>query len=88
MQAKPLPLIATIGKAMQKCWFKSGHAAFKPFRMADESNSYAGRPRLLLVPKNNPAGLPKLVIQAQKTKGTTNLQVYGRFFQPQLATYQ
>ncbi len=77
MQTKPLPLIATIGKAIQKCWFKSGHAAFKPFRMADESNSYAGRPRLLLVPKNNPAGLPKLVIQAENTKGTTNLQVYG-----------
>ena len=74
---KPLPLIATIGKAMQKCWFKGGHAGFKPFRLSDESNSYAGRPRLLLVPKHKPTGLPSLVVQAEIRQGKTNLQVFG-----------
>ena len=82
LPAKPLPIIVSIGKTMQKCWFKGG--GFAAYRMSDESNSYSGRPRLLLVPKKRPTGLPSLVIQAQANKGKsdTTLQVYG----PLLAT--
>lgn len=74
---KPVAIIASIGKSMQKCWFKTGDPAFRAFRLANESNSYAGRPRLLLVPKNKPTGLPSLVVQAEKTSGATKIQVFG-----------
>lgn len=74
---KPVITIAAIGKTIQKCWFKTGNPIFKPFKMANESNSYAGRPRLLLVPKNNPGGLPKLVIQAEKKNGVTQIEIFG-----------
>ncbi|MCP4184019.1 MAG: hypothetical protein GY761_11990 [Hyphomicrobiales bacterium] len=51
--------------------------------MANEINSYAGRPRLLLVPKHNPAGLPSLVVQAQSKDDLTRLHAFG----PLLATH-
>ncbi len=73
----PLPLIASIGKTIQRCWFKSGNQVFSKFRMANESNSFSGRPRLLLVPRNQPGGLPSLVIQAEKQDGKSKLQVFG-----------
>jgi len=52
-QKAPTSVIVTIAKTAQKCWFKSGDPAFKKFRLAAEVNSYAGRPRFLIVPKNN-----------------------------------
>lgn len=73
----PVVIIAAIGKSMQKCWFKTGNPVFKVFRLANESNSYAGRPRLLLVPKNKPTGLPSLVVQAEKANGATKIQAFG-----------
>ncbi len=83
----PVTLIVAVAKTAQKCWFKSGDTAFKSFRLANEVNSHSGRPRILLVPKSNPGGLPSLVIQAEKkgtsTSGTfTSMQTFG----PLLAT--
>jgi hypothetical protein len=75
--AKPQTLIVSVGKLMQKCWFKSGNRTFRSFRLANETNSFAGRPRLLLVPKNKPTGLPSLVVQAENHKGATQLQIFG-----------
>jgi hypothetical protein len=77
-----LPLIVAIGKNMQTCWFKTNDATFRAFRLANETNSYAGKPRLLLVPKNQPTGLPSLVVEAQTNVGNTRLQAFG----PLLAT--
>ncbi len=77
---QPLTIIASIGKTIQKCWFKSGDPVFSKFRMANESNSHSGRPRLLLVPKNKPTGLPSLVVQAQKTDGKTEITAFGPLF--------
>lgn len=76
-QASPSSVIVSVGKTIQTCWFKSGDPAFRTYRLASEVNSYAGRPRLLLVPKNNPGGLPELVVQAEKSGNSTNLQTYG-----------
>ena len=73
----PLTLIASIGKTIQHCWYKHGTNNFSKYRLANESNSYSGRPRLLLVPKHNPRGLPALVIQAEKTGAKSTLQAYG-----------
>ncbi len=74
---KPITLVASIGKSIQKCWFKSNDPAFRPFKMANESNSLSGRPRLLLVPRNKPTGLPSLVVQAENVNGATRLQAFG-----------
>lgn len=74
--------VVKIAKNAQKCWFKSGDSAFRGFRLAAETNSYAGRPRFLLVPKNDPGGLPSLVVQAEG-KGDassgkfTNIRTFG-----------
>lgn len=74
--------IVAIAKTAQTCWFKSKDPAFKSFRLAAEVNSYAGRPRFLLVPKSNPGGLPKLVVQAEPKNGKTSVTAFG----PMLST--
>ena len=74
---EPLPQMVSIARSMQKCWFKSANATFRPYRLANETNSYAGRPRLLLVPRNKPTGLPSLVVQGEKQNGATVIQAFG-----------
>ena len=78
----PTDMVTAIAASAQKCWFGERAAAFSQYRLADETNSPAGRPRLLLVPKNEPTALPLLVIQAEQrgSAGTgtyTELQAYG-----------
>jgi hypothetical protein len=51
--------------AAHKCWFASKDPAFKPYRMANELNSYSGKPRFLLVPAKNYEAKPLLVVQAE-----------------------
>ena len=83
VKQKPRNLMVTIARNVQNCWFKSTNPGFRKFRMANELNSYADRPRLLLVPKNNPTGLPSLVVQAQAKDNLTRLHAFG----PLLATH-
>ena len=66
-----------VAKQVQACWFKKPDPALKGFRMASEVNSYAGKPRILIVPKNNPQGLPKLVAQAEKSAGRVRFSSFG-----------
>ena len=73
----PVDIMVRIGRTAQACWFASKDPGFGGFRLADETHSPAGRPRLLLVPRRDPGGLPKLVISAEKINGTTDIQVYG-----------
>ncbi|BCH25539.1 hypothetical protein MesoLjLc_54690 [Mesorhizobium sp. L-8-10] len=68
--------------AAQKCWFASKDAAFRPYRMANELNSFSGRPRILLVPAKHPEGRPLLVVQAEGTPA--RLQAFGPLMQEQL----
>ncbi len=51
--------------AAHKCWFASKDPAFRPYRMANELNSFSGRPRFLLVPAKNYEAKPLLVVQAE-----------------------
>jgi hypothetical protein len=74
---EPVDIIVLIGRTAHACWFVSKDPGFGGFRLADEAHSPAGRPRLLLVPRRDPGGLPKLVIQAEKVDGVTDIQVYG-----------
>jgi hypothetical protein len=68
--------------AAQKCWFASKDAAFRPYRMANELNSFSGRPRILLVPAKHPEGRPLLVVQAEGTPA--RLQAFGPLMQDSL----
>jgi hypothetical protein len=65
--------------AAHKCWFASKDSAFKPYRMANELNSFSGRPRFLLVPAKNPEGRPLLVVQAEGS--APDLQAFGPLMQ-------
>ena len=60
-----LPTMERVALAANSCWFKSGDSSFKPYRLAPELNSYSGRPRILVVPGNNPGGRPLLVVHAE-----------------------
>ena len=83
---KPEIAVANLAKIAQRCWFKSGDKAFKPYRMANEVSSFAGQPRFLLVPRKNPGGLPLLVVQAELKGSTasgqfTNINAFGPLIQ-------
>lgn len=65
--------------AAHKCWFASKDPAFRPYRFANELNSFSGRPRFLLVPAKRPEERPLLVVQAEGTPA--RLQAFGPLMQ-------
>ena len=71
-----------IAERVGACWFADGNDAFARFAYAPELNSFSGKPRILLVPKADPAGLPKLVIEVSDGKRATIVKLFG----PLLAT--
>jgi hypothetical protein len=60
-----LAVMEQVAIAAHKCWFASKDPAFRPYRMANELNSFSGRPRFLLVPAKNYEARPLLVVQAE-----------------------
>jgi hypothetical protein len=60
-----LPTMERIALGANGCWFKSGDAAFKTYRLAPELNSFSGKPRILVVPRRSPESRPLLVVQAE-----------------------
>lgn len=60
-----LPTMERIALAASRCWFKSGEATFRPYRLAPELNSFSGRPRILIVARDSPESRPLAVIQAE-----------------------
>ena len=64
-----------IAIAAHACWFASKDPAFKPYHMANELNSFSGRPRFLLVPAKHYEGKPLLVVQAEGA--APNVQAFG-----------
>jgi hypothetical protein len=54
------------------CWFKSADPAFAAYRLAPELNSFSGRPRFLVVPRNSPESRPVLVVEAQGNPARLN----------------
>ena len=77
----PQNMIVRVAQKMQTCWFKTKDPRFTKFRMAAEVNSFSGKPRVLIVPKNNPGGLPQLVVQAQRVSGRNQLSTFGPLLQ-------
>lgn len=60
-----LATMERVALAVNRCWFNSGAPEFKKYRLSPELNSFTGRPRILIVPHNNPNGRPVLVVQAE-----------------------
>ena len=73
----PLSLMTRITRQAQICWFANKNPIFADYKMAPELNSHAGKPRLLIVPQDNPGGLPKLVVQAENKSGQVSLSSFG-----------
>lgn len=59
-----LSVMEKVALGANRCWFKSKDSEFRNYRLSPELNSFTGRPRILLVPANNPAERPLLVVQA------------------------
>ena len=77
----PQTLMVRVAKAAQACWFARKDPAFRPYKMATELDSYSGQPRILIVPRNRPQGLPKLVAQAQRGSGGPRFSAFGPLLQ-------
>ncbi|MEE9375814.1 MAG: hypothetical protein V3V04_05715 [Rhizobiaceae bacterium] len=76
-QERPQAMMTRVAKQVQACWFKKKHPAFRKYKMATELNSFSGKPRILIVPRNNPAGLPHLVAQAERRGGRNQFTTFG-----------
>jgi hypothetical protein len=70
--------------AAHKCWFANKDPAFRPYRMANELNSFSGRPRFLLVPARNYEAKPLLVVQAEGQ--SRRVDVFGPLMSEALGT--
>ncbi len=68
-----------LASAMKKCWF-SGDPVFAAYRYAPEIN--ASGPRILLVDRKTPHGLPRLVVEPKRA-GTAD--AYGPLLASALA---
>ena len=73
----PQSMMTHVAKQAQTCWFVKQDPAFKGYKLAPELNSFSGKPRILIVPSNNPGGLPKLVAQAERQAGQTQFTTFG-----------
>jgi len=70
-----LQVMEQVAIAAHRCWFASRDPAFRPYRMANELNSFSGRPRFLLVPAGNYEARPLLIVEAEGA--SRNVDVFG-----------
>ena len=79
-----LQAMEVVATAAHKCWFASKDPAFKPYKFANELNSFSGQPRFLLVPAKNYGGRPLLVVQA--SGGSSKVDAFGPLLSEPLGT--
>jgi len=60
-----LKVMERVALAARDCWFRGRDTVFAGYSMAPELDSHSGRPRILVVPRSNPGGLPLLVVEGQ-----------------------
>ena len=82
---RPVDMMARVARRVQACWFDRRRAALKGTRLAAELDSYSGRPRILIVPRNRPQGLPKIVAEARAVGGRSRFERYGPLLDATLA---
>jgi hypothetical protein len=73
----PVTTAARIAESVGTCWFGGGRAAFADYSYAPELASVANRPRVLIVDKTDPTGLPKLVIEAVEDGRGSSVRLFG-----------
>ena len=73
----PSAVAARIAENVGACWFAGGRAAFAAYSYTPELTSYSNRPRVLVVGKANPTGLPKLVIEATQADRGSSVRLFG-----------
>ena len=74
---QPATVAVRISDNAAACWFAGTRPAFAQYSYAPELTSYSNRPRVLVVPKADPGGLPKLVIEASKADAGTSVKLFG-----------
>jgi hypothetical protein len=65
-----------IASMVGTCWFDSGNSRFADYSYAPELSS-SERPRVLLVNKSDPSGLPQLVIEVARAKRGSDIKLFG-----------
>ena len=65
------------------CWFDGKHEAFANYSYAPEPG--LSSTRILIVPKEEPHGLPALVVEVLKAKRGTDVRLFGPLMQTENA---
>jgi hypothetical protein len=73
----PLSVASQISRNIRACWLDGRRAAFADLTSAAELTSYANRPRVLIVPRRDPHGLPKLVIEVSAADRGASIKLFG-----------
>lgn len=73
----PPTTASRIAENVAACWFGGARPAFANYSYAPELTSYSNRPRVLIVEKSDPGGLPRLVIEASAAERATSVKLFG-----------
>jgi len=68
-----------IANNIAACWFTGKRKAFDGYSYAPEGGSTADR--ILIVPKQEPHGLPVLIVEVRKAKRGTDVRLFGPLMQ-------
>ena len=68
-----------IANNIAACWFTGERKAFEGYSYAPEAGASADR--ILIVPKQDPGGLPQLVVEVRKAKRGTDVRLFGPMMQ-------
>ena len=74
---EPSATAVRIAEQVGACWFGGDRPAFAEYSYAPELNSFSDRPRVLIVPKSDPTGLPRLVVEASPSEGGSSVKLFG-----------
>lgn len=73
----PVTVASRIAGHVGNCWFDGSRSAFAEYSYTPELTSYSNRPRVLIVRKSDPNGLPVLVIEASKKNRGADVKLFG-----------
>jgi hypothetical protein len=74
---QPVAVASRIADNVGACWFADGRENFAAYSYVPELASHSNRPRVLLVDKSDPTGLPKLVIEAVEEDRGASVRLFG-----------
>ncbi len=73
----PATVAASISDNVAACWFGGTRPAFADLIYVPELTSHSNRPRVLVVAKSDPTGLPKLIVEASAAARGTSVKLFG-----------